>query len=149
MQLTVTKKGAALLAADEDTIKAVRALPDGALLTREWRKVRHPKHHRLRFAWVRDLHAHLEHTGLFASPEALRSHITIAAGALTELLNPFTGEILQVPRSWRYEEMDEKEFSEMIQRAQAYLVGQFSELVGEKCGWNDEDYSNWEMMVLA
>ena len=52
-QLTLQRQSFGFVPADDETRKALAKVPIGSLVTREWRKVRNSKHHRMRFAGCR------------------------------------------------------------------------------------------------
>ena len=81
----------------------------GSLVTREWRKVRNSKHHRMRFAWVPEIFAAIEHLGLFGNAELLRAHLTLQTEFVHVIVNPATGEVSRIPRSWAYSSLDEND----------------------------------------
>jgi hypothetical protein len=76
-QLTLQRQSFGFVPADDETRKALAKVPIGSLVTREWRKVRNSKHHRMRFAWVPEIFAAIEHLGLFGNAELLRAHLTL------------------------------------------------------------------------
>ena len=71
--------------------KAFAKVPIGSLVTREWRKVRNSKHHRMRFAWVPEIFAAIEHLGLFGKRRMLRAHLTLQTEFVHVIVNLATG----------------------------------------------------------
>jgi len=147
MQLTLRKTSFGFVPDDEATQKSCAKVPVGAVVTREWRKPRNQKHHRMRFAWMPDIFAAIEHLGLFANVELLRQHLTLQTEFVNTLVNPHTGEVLRTPRSWAYASMDEDEFGRMVDQIRVYLLGDFLELCVERGKWDEGTILHFQMVA--
>lgn len=146
-QLTLQRQSFGFVPADDETRKALAKVPIGSLVTREWRKVRNSKHHRMRFAWVPEIFAAIEHLGLFGNAELLRAHLTLQTEFVHVIVNPATGEVSRIPRSWAYSSLDENEFVEMAKQIRDYLLGDFLELCIERGKWDDNTVLHFQMVA--
>ena len=146
-QLTLQRQSFGFVPADDETRKALAKVPIGSLVTREWRKVRNSKHHRMRFAWVPEIFAAVEHLGLFGNAELLRAHLTLQTEFVHVIVNPSTGEVSRIPRSWAYSSLDENEFVEMAKQIRDYLLGDFLELCIERGKWDDNTVLHFQMVA--
>ena len=146
-QLTLQRQSFGFVPADDETRKALAKVPIGSLVTREWRKVRNSKHHRMRFAWVPEIFAAIEHLGLFGNAELLRAHLTLQTEFVHVIVNPSTGEVSRIPRSWAYSSLDENEFVEMAKQIRDYLLGDFLELCIECGKWDDNTVLHFQMVA--
>ena len=75
--------------------------------------------------WVPEIFAAIEHLGLFGNAELLRAHLTLQTEFVHVIVNPSTGEVSRIPRSWAYSSLDENEFAEMAKQIRDYLLGDF------------------------
>ena len=146
-QLTLQRQSFGFVPADDETRKAVAKVPIGSLVTREWRKVRNSKHHRMRFAWVPEIFAAIEHLGLFGNAELLRAHLTLQTEFVHVIVNPSTGEVSRIPRSWAYSSLDENEFVEMAKQIRDYLLGDFLDLCIERGKWDENTVLHFQMVA--
>ena len=146
-QLTLQRQSFGFVPADDETRKALAKVPIGSLVTREWRKVRNSKHHRMRFAWVPEIFAAIEHLGLFGNAELLRAHLTLQTEFVHVIVNPATGEVSRIPRSWAYSSLDENEFAEMVKQIRDYLLGDFLELCIERGKWDENTVLHFQMVA--
>ena len=146
-QLTLVRQSFGFVPADDETRKAVAKVPIGSLVTREWRKVRNSKHHRMRFAWVPEIFAAIEHLQLFSNAELLRAHLTLQTEFVHVVVNPATGEVSRIPRSWAYSSLDENEFVEMAKQIRDYLLGDFLELCIERGKWDENTVLHFQMVA--
>ena len=146
-QLTLQRQSFGLVPADDETRKALAKVPIGSLVTREWRKVRNSKHHRMRFAWVPEIFAAIEHLGLFGNAELLRAHLTLQTEFVHVIVNPSTGEVSRIPRSWAYSSLDENEFVEMAKQIRDYLLGDFLDLCIERGKWDEHTIMHFQMVA--
>lgn len=76
------------------------------------RKPRNIKLHRKAFVLLKLVWPHTE----YPTMETLRKTMTIGAGFVEPFINPLTGEVSLVPKSWAFTNMDETEFSELYSR---------------------------------
>ena len=146
-QLTLQRQSFGFVPADDETRKALAKVPIGSLVTREWRKVRNSKHHRMRFAWVPEIFAAIEHLGLFGNAELLRAHLTLQTEFVHVIVNPSTGEVSRIPRSWAYSSLDENEFAKMAKQIRDYLLGDFLELCIERGKWDEHTIMHFQMVA--
>ena len=146
-QLTLRRQSFGFVPADDETRKALAKVPMGSLVTRQWKLVRNPAHHRLRFAWVGKLFEAIEHLQLFGNSELLRQHLTLQTEFVDTHINPITGEVNRVPRSWAYDKMDETEFAKMVPQIRDYLLGDFLELCIERGKWDDNTVLHFQMVA--
>jgi len=73
---------------------------------------RNPKFHRKAFALLNLVWPHTN----YPTVDRLRSAMTIGAGFVDEVVNPLTGEVSWVPKSWEFAQMDNMEFEELFNR---------------------------------
>lgn len=146
-QLTLQRQSFGFVPADDETRKAFAKVPIGSLVTREWRKVRNSKHHRMRFAWVPEIFAAIEHLQLFSNAELLRAHLTLQTEFVHVVVNPATGEVSRIPRSWAYSSLDENEFVEMAKQIRDYLLGDFLDLCIERGKWDENTVLHFQMVA--
>lgn len=76
------------------------------------RKPRNVNLHRKAFALLKMVWPHTEYPNM----EILRQSMTIGAGFVDTVVNPMTGEVSLVPKSWSFANMDETEFNELYSR---------------------------------
>lgn len=146
MQLTLKKTSFGFVPDDDETAKACAKVPIDSVVTREWRKPRNPKHHRMRFAWMPEIFAAIEHLQLFGNSELLRQFLTLQTEFVHTVVNPRTGEVSRIPRSWAYASMDEDEFSKMIPQIRDYLLGEFLELCIERGKWDENTVRHFQFV---
>lgn len=48
--------------------------------------------------------------------DRLRAAMTIGAGFIDDVIDPYTGEVLWYPKSWSFDQMDDTEFQELYNR---------------------------------
>lgn len=147
MQLTLQRTSFGFVPADDDTKAQTAKIAVGAVVTREWRKPRNPKHHRMRFAWVPQIFGTIEHLGLFGNSELLRQYLTLQTEYVQTIVNPHTGEVSRTPRSWSYASMDEDEFGKMVEQIKRYLLGDFLELCIERGKWDEGTILHFQMVA--
>ena len=147
MQLTLKRESFGFVPYDDETKKACAKVPIGSVVTREWRKVRNAKHHRMRFAWVPELFEAIEHLNLFGNSELLRQWLTLQTEFVNTIINPHTGEVSRTPRSWAYASMDEDEFSRLVVQVRDYLLGEFLELCIERGKWDENTILHFQLLA--
>jgi len=147
MQLTLQKTRFGFIPADDDSAKAASKIPVGAMFTRNWKKVRNPAHHRLRFGWVSEIFDAIDHLEMFTDSEALRVYLTLKTEFVTTLVDPITGEVFRTPRSWSYDSMDENDFSKMVGQIMPHLCGDFASICQLKGNWSDRELQGFVAMV--
>ena len=76
------------------------------------RKPRNGRLHRKAFVLLDVVWPHTE----YPNKEVLRKAMTIGAGFVEEIINPMTGEIAFIAKSWRFDSMDDIEFRELYSR---------------------------------
>jgi hypothetical protein len=149
MQLTCTWTGTSLIAADDDTLKSLARLNVGQQVTWKSRKVRSREHHRMRFAWISELHEFLGHLNLFTGVESLRQLLTLKTDiGCTLCKDPLTGEVTKQARSWAYESIDEKEFSLMTRQIVTYLLTEFQPQAIVLGGWDNATLNKFQRIVI-
>ncbi len=84
----------------------------GDLLLCTVRKPRNVKLHRKAFVLLKLVWPHTEYPNM----EILRQSMTIGAGFVDTLVNPLTGEVSLVPKSWAFANMGDEEFNELYSR---------------------------------
>ena len=52
----------------------------------------------------------------YDTKDRLRAAMTIGAGFVHDIINPMTGEVAWMPKSWAFSSMDDVEFSELYNR---------------------------------
>lgn len=103
----------------------------GDTLRAEVKKPRNGRLHRKAFVLLDVVYPHTEYT----SKEMLRKAMTIGAGFVEEIINPMTGEVGLVAKSWSFEAMDDFAFRELY----SALIGVAIKLVE---GSTREDWLN-------
>ena len=88
-----------------------RTWKDGDLLLCEVKKPRSLPLHRKAFILLSVVYPHTN----YPSQEALRMAMTIGAGYVEPHINPMTGETVLVPRSWKFEKMDDLTFTKLYE----------------------------------
>jgi hypothetical protein len=73
---------------------------------------RNPKFHRKAFALLNMVWPHTN----YPTVDVLRKAMTVGAGFVEEIINPVTGEVFWVAKSWEFGRMDEVEFGELYSR---------------------------------
>lgn len=73
---------------------------------------RNIKLHRKAFALLNLLHKHTD----YPSIDALRQAMTIGAGYVDMVVDPMTGEVCMVPKSWSFSEMDDLAFADLYKK---------------------------------
>lgn len=82
----------------------------GEVVCSEFRKPRVGWHHRQIFGMLRFV---FEAQERFGNPEALRRHLALQTSFVIEDIDRATGELVRIPRSWAYNDMDELEFTQL------------------------------------
>ena len=82
-------------------------LRHGDVLTTEFHKPRSGKYHRRVFALLQMV---FENQDRFDHLEVLRQFLTLQTSFVIESLDHATGEVIRLPRSWEYSQMDQTEF---------------------------------------
>lgn len=93
----------------------------GETLRAEVVKPRNGKLHRKAFILLDVVYPHTE----YPSKDILRKAMTIGAGFVEEIINPLTGEVALIAKSWRFDSMDDLEFQHLY----AALIGVALKLV--------------------
>ncbi len=96
---------------------AVARAQAGETLRFEWREPRSPRHHRHFFAQLGGLFGRQEQ---FDTADKLRAWLTVGAGYCDFYPGP-TGRMVAIPRSIRWEAMDEGEFGELHAAVNTFL----------------------------
>ena len=68
----------------------------------------------------------------FRSVEGFRQYITVAAGYYTVYFNPRLREFVEIPKSWKFNSMDEIEFREFYERIKDVIWGMIGRYVTEE-----------------
>lgn len=84
----------------------------GDALLANIRKPRNGKTHRRAFVLLDVVYPHTE----YPTKELLRKAMTVGAGFVDEIINPLTGEVAWMARSWAFDNMDDTEFNELFSR---------------------------------
>ena len=108
--LFLRRNGNALYALDEggSEVAMSKTWKDGDVLRCEVSKPRNVKLHRKAFILLKIV---FDATDNYPSVEALRNAMTVGAGYVDTIINPVTGETALTPKSWKFDKMDETEFS--------------------------------------
>lgn len=88
------------------------AWKDGETLRCEVVKSRNIALHRKAFILLNVVFPNTE----YPTKDALRAAMTVGAGYVDTVINPITGETALMPKSWRFERMDEIEFRQLYSR---------------------------------
>ena len=112
--ITLTKRGAALHAHDDDGADALRRLSDGQDVLVEIKARRNIRRHRL--AW-KLASLVFENTDLFPSRECTMDAIKIGTGHVETWIDPYDGVIHPRPKSIAFHNMEEIDFAEFVSRA--------------------------------
>jgi hypothetical protein len=95
-----------------DTAELPKGWKIGDRLMATIRKPRNSRLHRKAFVLLDVIWPHTE----YPNKEILRKAMTIGAGFVDEIVNPMTGEVSWCARSWKFDSMDDAEFSELYSR---------------------------------
>jgi hypothetical protein len=68
--------------------------------------------HRKAFALLKIVYPHTD----YPTMDRLRSAMTIGAGFVEDTVDPYSGQVVWVPKSWSFEAMDNVEFEELYNR---------------------------------
>lgn len=105
---TVNPDALVLAAVDADAEEELEKLPRGEQLRADVVKPRNSGLHRKAFALLKVV---LPHTN-YPNIERLRAAMTIGAGWVDDVIEPYTGNVMWIPRSWAFDSMDDLEFRE-------------------------------------
>ncbi len=94
-------------------MRKLKATP-GAYLRIEWSAPRNLKHHRKLFAL---LHLIAENSETLDTPEKALYALKLVLGHCDPMVHPLTGEILPVPRSIAYENLEQDDFDKFYAQA--------------------------------
>lgn len=116
-----------LAPAYDSDYKAVKAIPEGDILTIDISLERNPKFHRKFFALVKLLYEHLpeEVTDKYPDPETFRRQYLFYRCGVTEEIEDWQGGRHIVPKSISWGAMDEVEFREVYERIMNIMVREF------------------------
>ena len=98
-----------------DQLKSkIKGMVDGDVIRLEWATPRNPKHHRKFFALVNLITRNSE---IYRTVEQALVAIKLASGHLDPVIDPRTGEIIQIPRSISYDAMSQEDFEAFFNSA--------------------------------
>ena len=66
------------------------------------------------------------------SRDGFRDYLTVAAGYYTVYFNPRLKEFVEVPRSWRFDSMDEPTFNDLYERMKDVIFGILGNRISEE-----------------
>lgn len=117
--LIKTEKGLRGSTPDEHTAwlkfrRKLEAMKPGDWLRLEWVRPRNPKHHRKFFAL---LHVISENSETYDTTEKALVALKLVTGHFDLVVDPKSGQIVQVPKSISYERMDQDEFERFYSQA--------------------------------
>ena len=121
-------------------------MPIGSLVTREWRKVRNSKHHRMRFAWCRKSSPLSNILDCSGNAELLRAHLTLQTEFVHVIVNPSTGEVSRIPRSRAYSSLDETNLSRWRSKS-ATTCSVIFDLCIERGKWDENTVLHFQMVA--
>ena len=75
------------------------------------------------------------------------AHLTLQTEFVHVVVNPATGEVSRIPRSWAYSSLDENEFAEMAKQIRDYLLGDFLDLCIERGNWDDNTVLHFQTVA--
>jgi len=118
---TFKQKGKLYPATSEDK-EAFDKLPVGEPFMISYTKVRNPRHHRKYFAFLNVVFQNLPEKFESNWPDfdSFRKGIQMYAGYFTETVS-LKGERLLIPKSIKYEELDEMAFSELHNKVKTFI----------------------------
>jgi len=87
--------------------RRLETMKPGTWLRMEWARPRHGKHHRKFFAL---LNLVAENSETYDTTEKALVAVKLVTGYADPIIDPTTGELIQVPRSIAYDAMDQDEF---------------------------------------
>jgi hypothetical protein len=107
---------------DAEGWAALRQINDGALLRVKFSVPRNVRQHRLFFALINLVFEHQPEPRQFATREALREAITVAAGHFHEVRNVINGKVYTVPNSISFGALDQPAWQEFFEAAKRVIV---------------------------
>jgi len=103
-----------------DQLKSkINGMADGDVIRLEWATPRNPKHHRKFFALVNLINRNSE---IYRTVDQALVAIKLASGHLDPIVDPRTGEIIQIPRSISYDAMSQEDFEAFYESALDSIV---------------------------
>jgi len=114
MELLLVKTLTGLTAADDPSRDELRHVKLGTVMRCELRRMRNAAHHRKFFALLSTVWAAC---GDWPSVDALLTDLKFRLRHTEDVLLVSTGEIVRIPKSISFANMDEAEFSEFYERA--------------------------------
>jgi len=87
--------------------RRLETMKQGTWIRMEWARPRHGKHHRKFFAL---LNLVAENSETYDTTEKALVAVKLVTGYADPIIDPTTGELIQVPRSIAYDAMDQDEF---------------------------------------
>jgi hypothetical protein len=111
----ITDKGhpvSALVATDEVAEAEMAKLPRDKLLRADIVAPRNIGLHRKAFVLLNKVLPHSNYPTI----DALRAAMTIGAGFVEATVDPYSGEVVWYPKSWKFDHLDDVEFQELYSR---------------------------------
>jgi len=104
--------GTHFIPSSADSVEAWEKLHRGAEYTVEVKQARNPRFHRLAFALIKAMYESQER---FTNMEAFRTELKLQCGSYDHYVR-HTGEIVYMPHSWSFADMDDIEFHEIYEK---------------------------------
>lgn len=122
MKLWTFKKSGTLRPCTSEDKEKIGKMPVGEPFMISYVKVRNPYHHRKYFAFVRKVYDNLPERfdANWPDPESFRRACQMYAGYFVETVS-LKGERILMPKSIKFEELDETEFSELHSKVKNFI----------------------------
>lgn len=108
------RRGNAFYPVDDDGAAIVAACPEGKEVMGDLHPVRNVRHHRMFFGLLKLL---VENTDMFGSIDDALMATKIACREVDTYIEASTGQVFYIPRSIKFESMDQARFRRLFERA--------------------------------
>lgn len=116
VEIMMEKVHEALHPTDEDSMAAMRRVPEGTLMNVKFSVPRNPRTHRLFFALIKLLWTHQKEPRRFPTPEKLRAALLMGIGHTLEIVD-LEGIVHIIPDSIAFGRLDDIAFSQLLESA--------------------------------
>ena len=121
MKLLMKMSNGYLIPSSSDSVENYEKLKEGQEYNVEVKRARNPQFHRLCFSLIKAMYDNQER---FDNFEAFRTELKILCGHYEEYITA-KGEIVYIPKSWAFSEMDDLQFHEAFERIKDIATKRF------------------------